>query len=197
MKKRYILFSTVLLLTMVITGCKKANNDNSVVTTENRGIEVVTTSSSPTVTPIATITPTTTNTPTKTPVANSDNASVQLYKDGVYTVDTPIDDEKYYTEATVTIAEGKITSVDWTIIDMGNDNTPFDEEYYKIMEPYGELYVQQAKDDWSGSRGYSDAMIETQNVDQVDAVSGATWTNSKFKQVIRLALEQAKENNSK
>jgi major membrane immunogen (membrane-anchored lipoprotein) len=187
--KKYFLLSTVLLLTLVITGCKKANENS--VTTDNQGGESVTISVAPTAgTPSATNAPVVTNAPT-TAAAASD-ASTTVYKDGVYTVDTPIDNEKYYTEATVEIKDGKIASVDWTIIDTGHDNEPFDEDYYKVMEPYGETCVQQSHDDWSGSRGYSDALIETQDVDQVDAVTGATWTNRKFKQVVKLALEQAK-----
>ncbi len=169
--KRFVLLNAVILLSMIITSCKDSNYDNSVVPTESMSGEVVI------------------NADTED---TSDDASAQLYKDGVYTVETPLDYEKYYTKATVTIEGGKITSLDWTIIDTGHDDVPFDEEYYNVMEPYGELYVQQAKDDWSGSRGYSDVLIKTQDVDQVDAVSGATWTNKKFKEVVRLALRKAK-----
>lgn len=183
--KRIILFTMgLLVLSMAVTGCRKSNDDNSEVTAENNGANGVTT--------VPSKVPSATNTPVEAVDAATDNVSAQLYQDGVYKVETPLDDEKYYTEATVTIEGGKITSVDWTIIDTGHDNAPFDEEYYHVMEPYAALYVQQAKDDWSGSRGYSEVLIETQDVDKVDAVSGATWTNKKFKEVVKLALEQAK-----
>lgn len=127
-----------------------------------------------------------------TEAADITEAAVSFaYKDGVYEVETPLDAEKYYTKATVTIEGGKITSADWTIYDSARKDTPFDDQYYKIMAEYDDLYAQQSKDDWSGSRGYSDTLITSQDIDQVDAVSGATWTNKKFKEAVKLALDEA------
>jgi major membrane immunogen (membrane-anchored lipoprotein) len=119
------------------------------------------------------------------------------YKDGVYKVETPQDYEKYYTKAKLTIKKGKITAFSWTIYDAGHDDEAFDKDYYKVMEPYGEEYSQQAKDDWSGSRGYSKELIKTQNINKVDAVTGATWTCNKFKEVVSMALKLAKKGNKK
>lgn len=148
--------------------------------------------------PTAAVTAAPTEAPTQAPTAIPTAAAAEVleegttvYQDGVYEVQTEPDYEKYYTKATVTIEGGKITSVDWTIYDEGNDNVPFDSEYYKILAPYGAVYEQQGKDDWAGSRGYTDALIESQDVDKVDAVSGATWTNKKFKEIVKMALEKA------
>lgn len=190
MKRKYFLLCTVLLLANVISGCKKTNDDGGVTTAVSNGDLGVTISAEPTAV-AATAAPTATHTPTET-VSSSQSTSASSYKDGVYDVKTPLDNEKYYTEASVIIQEGKITSVDWTIYDSGHDNKPFDKDYYHVMEQYSDLYVQQAKDDWTGSRDYSDSLIETQDVDKVDAVSGATWTNIKFKEVVEMALNQAK-----
>jgi major membrane immunogen (membrane-anchored lipoprotein) len=68
----------------------------------------------------------------------------------------------------------------------------FDESYEEVFTG-NDLYMQQSRDDWTGSRGYSDALIEKQDVEEVDAVSNATWTNRKFKEFVRLTLAQATE----
>ena len=117
-------------------------------------------------------------------------AEVAKYKDGTYEYQTPPDNERYYTKGTIVIEGGKITSVDWTIYDSNNNDRPFDETYYEVF-PDSEYYAQQSRDDWSGSRGYADALIETQDIEEVDAVSAATWTNKKFKQFVRYALIEA------
>lgn len=166
MKRNLILIAVLMLTAFLIAGCSKTDKGDTASTAGD-------------------VTTAPTAAPTVTPEAVS-------YKDGVYEVKTEPDYEKYYTEATLTVESGKITAFEWTIYDAGRDNIPFDSEYYKVLAEFGDLYEQQGKDDWAGSRGYSDVLIETQDINQVDAVSGATWTNRKFKEILRLALEQAK-----
>ncbi|MBH1941847.1 FMN-binding protein [Mobilitalea sibirica] len=114
------------------------------------------------------------------------------YKDGTYEYETVADAEGFKTKGTVTIENGKIAKVDWTIFDTYRDDRPFDETYEEVYEG-NDLYMQQSRDDWNGSRGYAEKLIETQDLEEVDAVSGATWTNRKFKTVMSYILFEAKE----
>lgn len=122
---------------------------------------------------------------------NSKNV-IKKYKNGVFKIQTPLDSEKYYTKVKLSVKKGKIATVDWTIYDAGHSDKAFNKEYYKVMEPYGDLYVKQAKDDWAGSRNYAKELIKTQNIDKVDTVAGATWTYNKFKEAVEMALLVAK-----
>lgn len=174
MKRILVMMAVFILLAFTFTGCKEATGDNAAPTI------------APTTAPISVPTEAAADSMTET----SDNAPV-VYKDGVYEVETDPDYENFSTKATVTIEGGAITAVDWSIYDTKLDQ-PFDEEYYHVYETVSDAYVKQAKDDWSGSRGYTDALIESQEVSKVDAVSGATWTNKKFKEIVTIALEKAK-----
>lgn len=190
MKGKLVLLTVLMMLALVITGCKQTDKQSSeTATTETTATEKTEEAASAGETTDA-AQPTLTAAPTV--AAEDTTASTVEYKDGIYEVQTEPDYEKYYTKATVTIEGGKITAVDWCIYDANQDDKPFDEEYYHVFESVSDVYVQQAKDDWTGSRGYSDALITSQNVEQVDAVSGATWTNKKFKEIVKLALEKAK-----
>ena len=54
-----------------------------------------------------------------------------------------------------------------------------------------DYYTEQSRSDWKGSRTYGHKLIETQDPDGVDAVSGATWTNKKFREIVEMALKEA------
>jgi major membrane immunogen (membrane-anchored lipoprotein) len=114
------------------------------------------------------------------------------YKDGSYEAKTPIDGEGFYTTAKVTVSGGKISEVDWIIFDNYRGSRPFDASYEKVYVG-NEVYIQQSRSDWKGSRNYGQRLIETQDLGKVDVVTGATWTNKKFKEAVGLALEKAKE----
>lgn len=179
MKRVFLLLCILAVITIMSAACNKKDGAD-----DTAGSKEVTVTAAPTESPTAA--------PTAAPtVAPASATAGSGYADGVYEVQTEPDGEKYYTKATVTIEGGKITAVDWTIYDSAREDTPFDGEYYKILEPFGAVYGQQGKDDWAGSRGYAEALIESQDIDKVDAVSGATWTNRKFKEIVNMALEQA------
>jgi len=121
---------------------------------------------------------------------NTQETSCQ-YKDGTYEAETEPDHEGYITKGTLTIKEGIITEVDWGIFDSNMNNKPFDEDYEEVFVG-NDLYIEQSRSDWTGSRCYSPKLIETQDPKKVDAVTGATWTNIKFIEIMKMALEKAK-----
>jgi major membrane immunogen (membrane-anchored lipoprotein) len=113
-------------------------------------------------------------------------------KDGIYTVETNPDSEGFFEKATVKINGGKITAVDWGIFDSARSNKPFDDKYEEVYAGNA-AYIQQSRNDWKGSRGYGPKLIETQDINKVDIVSGATWTHKKFERVVKMALNDAKK----
>ncbi len=117
-------------------------------------------------------------------------AEVVMYRDGKYKAQTEPDYEGYFTKAEVTVEDGKITSVDWSIFDANRNDKPFDEKYEEVFAG-NDYYMEQSRSDWKGSRTYRPKLIETQDPDEVDAVSGATWTNNKFREIVKKALEEA------
>ncbi len=117
-------------------------------------------------------------------------AQISKYKDGTYSVETKPDHEGYFTKAEVHIEKGRITSIDWNIFDTNREDRIFDETYEEVFAG-NERYKQQCRDDLKGAKTYSSKLVETQDIDAVDAVTGATWTNLKFKEAAQLALNEA------
>lgn len=98
--------------------------------------------------------------------------------------------EGYHVEGTMAVSGGVIQSMEWKIIDSNGrvfDET-YEEEYTGI-----ELYIQQCRDNWSGMQTFVPALLQTQDLGEVDAVSGATWAYNKFKEAAKALLEQASE----
>lgn len=110
------------------------------------------------------------------------------YKDGIYEAQVPADYEGYSCKGKITIKNGEIIKVDWNIYD--SNNRVFDDKYEKVFND--EQYKQQCRDDYKGEKTYGPKLIETQDITKVDAVSGATWTNNFFKEVMGEALNKAK-----
>jgi major membrane immunogen (membrane-anchored lipoprotein) len=53
------------------------------------------------------------------------------------------------------------------------------------------VYVQQCRNDWQGVQSYPGKLIEKQNLNKVDATSGATWSFNIFKASADSALKKA------
>lgn len=167
MKKQMAAIIVTSLIASSLTGCE-AKTEKDSVTTEKE--------TTPTPSPIVTV------------AAKEDVAA--MYKDGTYTAQTDPDYEGYYEKASIEVDNGLITGVDWGIYDSTREDKPFDENYEEVFAGQDE-YIQQCRNDWKGSRGYAADLIATQDISKVDAVSGATWTNTLFKTVVKKALEDA------
>jgi major membrane immunogen (membrane-anchored lipoprotein) len=115
-------------------------------------------------------------------------AKLMNYKNGTYTAKTSPDAEGYCCSAKVTIKNSKIISVNWHIYD--KQNRIFDEKYENVFDD--NLYKKQCRDDLKGAKTYAPALIKKQNIEKVDAISGATWSNKLFKEAVSLALDKAK-----
>lgn len=125
-----------------------------------------------------------------TPAAAPASTAFSAYKDGTYEVKCSVDGEGYFVKGTLTIQDGKITSAEWAIYDAGRQNKVFDKDYETVFAG-NDTYIQQCRDNLKGMAGYSAKLVETQDADGVDAVSGATWAYHKFEQFVKEGLKQA------
>ncbi|MDP4089389.1 MAG: hypothetical protein Q8930_09005 [Bacillota bacterium] len=118
----------------------------------------------------------------------TNSSGTSKLKDGDYEIQTKPDVEGYFSKAKVTIKDGKITNVDWKIID--SQNRVFDEKYEDVF-PQAE-YKEQCRNDLKGAKSYVSQFIETQDLSKVDAIAAATWANTKFKEAMEMILGKAK-----
>lgn len=100
------------------------------------------------------------------------------YQDGSYEAESAKDDRGAYGTITVIIENGKITAADYEEIQ--SDGTPKGEDY-----SYQTSVDAQPK--------YEAELVEKQNPDKVETVSGATSTWNKFKEAAKGALDKAKK----
>jgi len=115
------------------------------------------------------------------------------YKDGHYKGTSRANylDEPYYGHAQIVVENGKIIQVDFTVRDSAKQ-VKFDEKYEKYFAG-NDLYVQQCRNDWKGIQSYPDSLIKYQDLDKVDAISGATWSYNIFKASVKEALSAASD----
>ncbi len=125
----------------------------------------------------------------ESPSAADVSASTGAYKDGTYQYTGKKDGEGYLVEGTMVISDGLIQSMEWQIVD-DHRHRVFDETYEEVFG--NDTYKQQCRDDLSGMKTYAPALIDKQEVGDVDAVSGATWSYGKFQEAAAALLEQAK-----
>lgn len=65
----------------------------------------------------------------------------------------------------------------------------FDEKYEKHFIG-NELYTNQCRNDWKGVQSYPEKLLKSQRLDDLDAVTGATWSYNIFKSSISIALQK-------
>jgi major membrane immunogen (membrane-anchored lipoprotein) len=116
-----------------------------------------------------------------------------VYKDGAFkgTSRSVYTSEPYYGHTTLTIEKGKIVNVDFKVRDSVQHEL-FDGKYEKHYAGNPE-YIQQCRNDWKGVQSYPDSLLKYQDINKVDAISGATWSYNLFKASAQEALNNAKK----
>ena len=113
------------------------------------------------------------------------------YKDGTYTGESQsrYKSEPYWGQATLEIKNDKIVKLTFQIIDK-DKNEIFGPEYEQHFKDNPE-YVQQCRNDLKGIKAYTEKFNQSKKLEQVDAITGATWSYNIFKDAIKVALEKA------
>lgn len=109
-------------------------------------------------------------------------------KDGSYEGKSSEDSRGAYSIVKIEIKDGKIAQAEF--LQYNSDGTLKDEDYGKGS---GDENYQKAQNALKSSEQYSKKLVETQDVDKVDAVSGATSSLNQFKEAAKNALEKAKK----
>ncbi len=118
-------------------------------------------------------------------------AAGDTYVDGVYngTSRSVYVNEPYFGTATIVISNGKFSSVSFFIRDSVKHEW-FDEKYERHFEG-NEQYIQQCRNDLKGVRSYPETLLKCQDPDEVDCMSGATWSYNIFRASVEEALKKA------
>jgi major membrane immunogen (membrane-anchored lipoprotein) len=113
-----------------------------------------------------------------------------LPKDGTYSGSSRAQyvSEPFVGTATIKIENHKITKVEFQIADTLNHEV-FGSDYEKHY-PDNELYRQQCRNDWKGVLLYQKELVKKQNINEIDAVSGATWSYNIFKASVKKAFDK-------
>jgi major membrane immunogen (membrane-anchored lipoprotein) len=111
-----------------------------------------------------------------------------IYKDGIYhgSSRSIYTAEPYYGQVAITVKNGKFTHVDFFVRDSAKHEY-FDGTYEKYFAGNDE-YINQCRNDWKGVQSYPDSLLKYQDINKVDAISGATWSYNLFKASVNEAL---------
>lgn len=118
---------------------------------------------------------------TTTPPAGNEGGQGSL-KDGTFDAEGDPDDRGWKGYISITVAGGEITEVDYDEIDKDGKKKSEDQEYAKNMKNASGVAPEEAY------KQLEDSLIETQKVEEVEVVSGATDSSNMFKELANEAL---------
>ena len=110
--------------------------------------------------------------------------SAEGAKDGTYTGTTPYDAFDYRHEVEIVIENGRITEVDYNEVKKDGHGKQEDEEYCDEMSVSGTTPA-------IAYPVLEETLLASQNMMDVDAVSGATYSLYRFRLAVTVALMQA------
>jgi major membrane immunogen (membrane-anchored lipoprotein) len=99
--------------------------------------------------------------------------------------------EPFYGKVTLTIDRNRIIKINYIIRDSSIHET-FNGSYEKHYTG-NKMYIEQCRNDWKGVMSYPDTLLKYQDINKIDAVSGATWSYNIFKAATKEALKKAVE----
>lgn len=117
-------------------------------------------------------------TPMPSPMTPPVEPMATRWQDGTYTAKTEPDQYGYYGEIQIMVNNGKIMKVDYAEKDQ--EGKPKGEDYPYPQGPESE-------------RKYEKQLLETQDVEKVEVITGATETWERFKETAEEALDKALE----
>ena len=139
----------------------------------------------PTPEPIPTPTSSPEPTPDPTPEPTPEpTPAPKLYRDGVYTAKgwcEETDNFRYEVLVTVTIEDGLIRRV---AVALGEDESDYPED--------NDYFIDRAINGTSKQKGVPAQIVDAQSAENIDGVSGATYTSNTIRSLVRDALRDAK-----
>ena len=120
--------------------------------------------------------------------------AIHLYRDGNYAgfSQAIYTGEPYWGIAKIKIENGVYSEVRFIIRDSSLHET-FSKKY-EVHFKDNPVYMEQCRKDSKGAKKYPKKLYKTQDIDQVDVISGATWSYNIFKASVSEALKNAYNN---
>lgn len=114
------------------------------------------------------------------------------YKDGTYEGKSRAKYiyEPFWGSVRFTLKNGLFTDINFGIRDSLLHET-FDGKYEKHFEGNPE-YIQQSRNDWKGVQTYPEKLTEKQDINKLDAISGATWSYNIFRASVNEGLKNSR-----
>jgi major membrane immunogen (membrane-anchored lipoprotein) len=114
------------------------------------------------------------------------------YMDGTYQGQSRASytSEPFWGHIQISVENGSFTDIQFCIRD-SSSHEAVDSVYGVIHYAGNPLYMQQCVNDGRGIETYPQELLESQNLDKVDAISGATWSYNIFKASVKTALKDA------
>jgi major membrane immunogen (membrane-anchored lipoprotein) len=109
------------------------------------------------------------------------------YEDGTYTGETEFDSHGWKGVVEIKVTGGKIAQVDYDELNEEGEKKSEDEEYKEMWQGQAGINADEAYP------GYENDLLESQDIEQVDVISGATATHATFTQVVKKALADAEK----
>lgn len=109
------------------------------------------------------------------------------FKDGNYSKESAADDRGYVAKIDIEVKDGKITTVKYDETNAEGVAKTTDEAYNKMMLDNG-----MKSSPATAFPELEKALVEKQNVEEVDAVTSVTTSSNSFKDLATKALEEAK-----
>lgn len=117
--------------------------------------------------------------------------TIKKYRDGTYVGQSQdaYSAEPYWGKALIKVKKGLVSQVKFTIRD-SNLHETFNDKYKKHFKG-NEEYILQCKKDWKGVKTYPKKLLKIQDINKIDATSGATWSFNIFRASVNEALKKA------
>lgn len=115
------------------------------------------------------------------------------FKDGVFSGESQsrYTSEPYWGKVTLEIKNDNVKLRSFQIIDK-EKNEVFGPDYERHFKDNA-AYVEQCRNEVKGIKAYTEEFIKSKSMDQVDAITGATWSYNLFKDALNNALEKARK----
>jgi major membrane immunogen (membrane-anchored lipoprotein) len=159
MKKLIAVITSILLILTMVSGCTRNENTPE--------------------TPPTTETPPADNTPVTPPAEEGGEGG---FTDGTFNAEGEADERGWKPKIEIVVENGEITEANYDEVNEEGNLKSEDQEYAKSMS--GQSGVTPAE----AYQQLEDSLIETQDPDQVDTVSGATSSSDKFIELAKEAL---------
>lgn len=118
---------------------------------------------------------------------------VKQFRDGVYKGESrsKYTHEPYWGQVKLKIKNDKVSWLKFKIVDKEKHEV-FGPKYERHFK-YTPRYIMQCRSELKGIEIYTEVFSKRKDIEQVDAITGATWSHDLFKSTFHTTLEKARK----